>query len=126
MQPVDVLKKYFGYTSFRGEQEAIIQHTLAGKDSLVLMPTGGGKSVCFQIPALMMSGVTVVISPLIALMKDQVDGLKENGIVAACLNSSMMESEQREVVNQLRRNELKLVYLAPERLMSNTKSFLDF
>jgi len=126
MQPVDVLKKYFGYTSFRGEQEAIIQHTLAGKDSLVLMPTGGGKSVCFQIPALMMSGVTVVISPLIALMKDQVDGLKENGVSVAFLNSSMLESEKREVVNQLRRNELKLVYLAPERLMSNTKSFLDF
>ncbi len=126
MQSLEVLQKYFGYTSFRGEQEAIIQHTLAGKDSLVLMPTGGGKSVCFQIPALMMSGVTVVISPLIALMKDQVDGLKENGIAAACLNSSMLEEEQRAIVDQLRRNELKLIYLAPERLMGNTRSFLDF
>ncbi|MBE7172823.1 MAG: DNA helicase RecQ [Williamsia sp.] len=111
------LQHYFGYSSFRLNQEEIIQTILAGKDVVVLMPTGGGKSICYQLPALLLEGVTIVVSPLIALMKDQVDALKLNGIPAAFLNSSLPPFEQQEVIQQLLNNQIKLLYLAPERLV---------
>ena len=107
----------FGYTAFRGEQQAIVEHVAAGGDALVLMPTGGGKSLCYQIPALLRSGVGIVISPLIALMQDQVDALRQLGVKTAFLNSSMTADTAREVQGQLLRNELDLLYVAPERLM---------
>lgn len=118
MTKEEALKKYFGYDRFRPQQSEIIDTVLAGKDSLVLMPTGGGKSICFQIPAMLRPGLAVVISPLIALMKDQVDGLQANGIKAACLNSSLSFAEQSEVLQQARSGELKLLYIAPERLFA--------
>ena len=116
MNPQALLKKYFGYDHFRLNQEEVITSALAGKDTLVIMPTGGGKSVCYQIPALMKEGVTIVVSPLIALMKDQVDGLKNSGVAAEFLNSSQSASEQNRVLNLLRNNKLKLCYVAPERI----------
>jgi ATP-dependent DNA helicase RecQ len=116
MTPTELLKKYFGYDQFRLHQEAVINAALARKDTLVIMPTGGGKSICYQIPALMNEGVTIVVSPLIALMKDQVDGLKTNGVAAEFLNSSQSNSEQNRVLNLLRQNKLKLCYVAPERI----------
>lgn len=123
--PSHVLKENFGFDTFRHQQEHVINHILAGKDALVLMPTGGGKSLCYQIPALMFDGVTIVISPLIALMKDQVDALRVNGIAAAYLNSSLSGQEQNEVMTMLRQNRLKLLYVAPERLIGNDNSFID-
>lgn len=114
---LSILQHHFGYNSFRFNQEEIIQNIVARKDTVVLMPTGGGKSVCYQVPALLFDGVTVVISPLIALMKDQVDALKQNNIAAAFLNSSISSSEQQDVIEKLRSNQLKLLYLAPERLV---------
>lgn len=114
MTPLQVLKEKFGYNSFRLEQEAIIQSVLQKRDTFALMPTGGGKSLCYQIPALMFDGLTVVISPLIALMKDQVDALRVNGIPAAFLNSTQSYQEQNEIVNKVKSKELKLLYLAPE------------
>lgn len=124
--PKEVLKQYFGYTKFRHQQEQIITNVLDGKDSLVLMPTGGGKSLCYQIPALMFEGLTLVISPLIALMKDQVDALKVNDIRAAYLNSALSARQQSEVIGQLKNNALKLLYLAPERLIGNDGEFIKF
>lgn len=119
------LKQYFGYDTFRPQQAEIIDTVMAGKDCLVLMPTGGGKSVCFQIPAIMRDGLTVVISPLIALMKDQVEALRVNGVNAAFLNSSLSSAEQDQVMWQAKIGELKLLYIAPERLFSgNTFEFL--
>ncbi len=115
-QLLHLLKTHFGYDSFRPQQEAIIQNVMAGQDSLVIMPTGGGKSMCFQLPALALSGVTIVISPLIALMKDQVDSLKANGIKAAYFNSSQAQEEQRAITQQLENDSLKLLYVAPESL----------
>ncbi|RKR81359.1 ATP-dependent DNA helicase RecQ [Mucilaginibacter gracilis] len=120
------LHKYFGYNEFRHEQEAIITHVLNQQDAMVLMPTGGGKSICYQLPAVMFDGLTVVISPLIALMKDQVDALNINGINAAFLNSSQNDNEQREIVKQLKANQIKLLYLAPERLFSSESRLIDF
>ena len=111
------LQQYFGYNSFRHNQEEIIENVLAKKDSIVLMPTGGGKSLCYQIPALVLEGVTIVVSPLIALMKDQVDALKLNGVAAAFLNSSQSSSEQSSIMMQLKNDCLKLLYVAPERLL---------
>lgn len=111
------LKHYFGYDQFRAGQERVIEQVLRGRDVFVLMPTGGGKSLCYQLPALLQSGVTVVISPLIALMQDQVMGLQNNGIPATFLNSSLAMGEQRRREQQLLRGEYKLLYLAPERLV---------
>ncbi len=122
--PKQLLKDIFGYEQFRGQQAAIIEHVLTGGDALVLMPTGGGKSLCYQIPALIRRGVAVVISPLIALMKDQVDALLQLGIRAAFLNSSLSYEESREVSYRLRTRQLDLLYVAPERLM--TERFLNF
>src|SRR4051812_26626374 len=111
----EILKHRFGYDSFRMNQEAVVDAVLQKRDCVVLMPTGGGKSICYQLPALMLDGVTVVISPLIALMKDQVDALRANGIEAAFLNSSQTASEQVEVFRNVRSGKLKLLYVAPER-----------
>lgn len=111
------LHQYFGYTSFRPLQEEIIRDVLEGKDVFVLMPTGGGKSMCYQLPALLMEGVTIVVSPLISLMKDQVDGLEANGIAAACMNSTQSARENRDVKTAFLENRLKVLYVAPERLM---------
>jgi ATP-dependent DNA helicase RecQ len=107
----------FGYTAFRGEQQAIVEHVAAGGDALVLMPTGGGKSLCYQIPALLRAGVGIVVSPLIALMQDQVDALRQLGVKTAFLNSSMTANAAREVQGQLLRGEFDLLYVAPERLL---------
>jgi len=112
-----VLRETFGYGEFRGQQEAIIAAALTGRDSLVLMPTGGGKSLCYQIPALVRDGVGIVVSPLIALMEDQVRALREAGVAAAFLNSTLRRAEQSDVIAALRRGKLDLVYLAPERLL---------
>ncbi|PAV12213.1 ATP-dependent DNA helicase RecQ [Methanosarcina spelaei] len=111
------LHHYFGYTSFRPLQEEIIRDVLERKDVFVLMPTGGGKSICYQLPALLMEGVTIVVSPLISLMKDQVDGLEANGIAAACMNSTQSARENRDVKTAFLENRLKILYIAPERLM---------
>ncbi|MFA0964035.1 DNA helicase RecQ [Roseivirga sp. BDSF3-8] len=116
MQALDILQKTFGYTAFRGNQAQIINSVCSGKDTMVLMPTGGGKSLCYQVPALMMEGLTVVFSPLIALMKDQVDALRLNGVKAAYLNSTVPYAEQQSIIQMIRQNELKLLYIAPERL----------
>ena len=121
-----VLKHQFGFDSFRMNQEAVISAVLAQRDAVVLMPTGGGKSLCYQIPALMMEGLTVVISPLIALMKDQVDGLRANGVEAAFLNSTQSAAEQVPVFQKVRSGELKLLYVAPERLLQSGDRFIDF
>ncbi len=118
-----ILRDVYGYDSFRGRQAEIIEQTVAGRDTLVLMPTGGGKSLCYQIPALLMPGCAIVISPLIALMEDQVAALKENGVRAAMLNSSVSPKQQSDVVSQLLRGGLDLLYVAPERLL--TDQFLD-
>ena len=124
--PHEVLESVFGYGEFRHNQEEIITHLLQGKDAVVLMPTGGGKSLCYQVPALCLPGVTIVVSPLIALMKDQVDALVLSGVKAAFLNSSQSSSEQSFILQQLRKNELKLLYVAPERLVGGEIQFLRF
>jgi ATP-dependent DNA helicase RecQ len=126
MTKQDALKRYFGYETFYPLQAEIIDHALAGKHALVLMPTGGGKSVCFQIPALIMDGTAIVISPLIALMKDQVDGLTANGIPAAFLNSTLAEEESTAIIRQCLKGEIKLLYISPERLgAASTIGFLQ-
>jgi ATP-dependent DNA helicase RecQ len=112
-----LLKQYFGFTSFRPLQEEIIRDSLAGKDVFALLPTGGGKSLCFQLPALARDGLTVVVSPLIALMKDQVDALQASGIAATFLNSSLAAEESRKRLRGLHNGEFRLLYVAPERLM---------
>ncbi len=112
-----ILKDVFGYDSFRGRQGAIIERVAGGGDALVLMPTGGGKSLCFQVPALLRSGLAVVVSPLIALMEDQVATLDELGVAAVALNSTLSADEQRLIAERIRRGEIKLLYVAPERLV---------
>jgi ATP-dependent DNA helicase RecQ len=114
------LKRYFGYSTFRPLQEEIIRDSLAGRDVFALLPTGGGKSLCFQLPALIRNGLTIVISPLIALMKDQVDSLRANGIAAACLNSSLEGDERRAAWRDLHQGRIRLLYVAPERLFVGT------
>lgn len=121
-----ILKSKFGYESFRFNQEEIIKTIMQKRDVFVLMPTGGGKSLCYQIPALLFDGLTVVISPLIALMKDQVDALRLNGIKAAYLNSSLDNEEISEIYAQLNKNEIKLLYVSPERLLGNNQQFIVF
>lgn len=125
MKPLDILQNKFGYNSFRANQEEIITRTLNKEDSFVLMPTGGGKSLCYQIPALIFKGLTIVISPLIALMKDQVDALRVNGIEAAYLNSSSTDEERADIFKALEAGRLKLLYVAPERLFG-AGEFLTF
>jgi len=123
---LQTLHDVFGYSTFRGEQQAIVEHVTTGGDALVLMPTGGGKSLCYQLPALLREGVGIVVSPLIALMQDQVDALKQLGVRAAFLNSSQDADEAREITAQLMRGHLQIVYVAPERLlMSSFLSLLD-
>src|SRR5512140_202350 len=115
--PAQILRDVFGYAAFRGEQQAIVEHVAAGGDALVLMPTGGGKWLCYQIPALLRPGTGIVVSPLIALMQDQVDALRQLGVKAAFLNSSIAADVARAVQGQLLRGELDLLYVAPERLL---------
>ncbi|MDO9205345.1 DNA helicase RecQ [Methylotenera sp.] len=123
---LQTLYEVFGYSTFRGEQQAVVEHVVSGGDALVLMPTGGGKSLCYQLPALLREGVGIVVSPLIALMQDQVDALKQLGVRAAFLNSSQDADEAREITAQLMRGHLQIVYVAPERLlMSGFLSLLD-
>lgn len=114
---LDVLKQVYGYGNFRGDQAAVIEHVLSGRDALVIMPTGGGKSVCYQIPSLLAPGMGVVVSPLIALMRDQVQALIQLGVQAAYLNSSLSAEAQRQVIEQVRSNTLDMLYIAPERLL---------
>jgi len=121
--PADVLHTVFGFESFRGHQRAVIEHVMSGGDALVLMPTGGGKSLCYQVPALCLDGVAVVVSPLIALMQDQVESLRQLGVRAAALNSSLAFGEAQQVERAMRRGEIDIVYVAPERLM--TDAFLS-
>ncbi len=121
-RPIEVLRTTFGFEAFRGEQAAIIDHVLAGGDALVLMPTGGGKSLCYQIPALCRPGVAVIVSPLIALMRDQVEALRQYGVRAAALNSTLTAAAAAGVERAMRQGTLDLVYVAPERLL--TEAFL--
>lgn len=123
-RPKELLKSVFGYDQFRPLQEEIITRTLEGKDSFVLMPTGGGKSMCFQIPALCFEGITIVVSPLISLMKDQVQALKSNGIKADFFNSSISPTEENEVIDRAKKGETQLLYLSPEKLISVSNSWL--
>ena len=122
--PLEILQQYFGYENFRLEQANAVKNVISKKDTFVLMPTGGGKSLCYQVPALVLEGTTIVISPLIALMKDQVDALRVNGISAAYINSSMSVYEQNDTFNQLKNGQLKLLYVAPEKLSADNGAFL--
>ncbi|MHB8829605.1 MAG: RecQ family ATP-dependent DNA helicase, partial [Syntrophales bacterium] len=114
---LQTLNKYWGYQSFRLFQEEVILSVLGNRDTVTILPTGGGKSVCFQLPALIAEGMAVVISPLISLMKDQVDFLKELAIPAECLNSSLSGAQQTAVIGKIKTGRLKLLYLSPERLL---------
>jgi len=123
-QPIDLLKNIFGYTSFRRGQEEIIDNILKGNDALAIMPTGAGKSLCYQIPAVLSKGVSIIISPLISLMKDQVDALRQNGVRAASINSSMTWDEVVSIFRLVSKGKIKLLYIAPERLENN--GFIEF
>ncbi len=116
--PLSALKTYFGYSEFRPHQEAIINHITNGNNALVLMPTGGGKSLCYQIPGIILPGLTLVVSPLIALMRDQVEGLIANGVPAAFLNSSIPVKEQDDIKNAVKNGEIKILYVSPEKLVN--------
>ncbi|MDY3001511.1 MAG: DNA helicase RecQ [Romboutsia timonensis] len=118
IKPLDVLHKYYGYTNFRKGQENIITSIINKEDVLAIMPTGGGKSICYQVPALCLDGITIVISPLISLMKDQVDALKTMGVKARLINSSLSNSEYNEALEEIENDECKIIYIAPERLDS--------
>lgn len=121
--PLDILRRVFGYPSFRAHQEQIIDAALAGQDVMAVMPTSAGKSICYQVPAIALGGLTIVVSPLISLMSDQVAALREAGVAAACLNSSLGAAERSQVIEQARAGELTLLYVAPERL--DDPAFLD-
>lgn len=123
MKIYKALKEYFGYSKFKDGQEVLVRGILTGRDALGIMPTGGGKSLCYQLPAILLSGITIVVSPLISLMKDQVDSLEELGISASFLNSSLDDYEFNMRLNQIREGKYKIIYVAPERL--NTISFLN-
>src|SRR5262245_50267126 len=114
----EALRRHFGFREFLDGQEAVISAVLSGQDVMIVMPTGGGKSLCYQLPAMVMDGVTVVVSPLIALMKDQVDALQARDIPATLINSTLSLDEQKDRIAALRRGEFKLVYVAPERFRS--------
>src|SRR6185436_467858 len=114
--PLDVLREVFGHAAFRGQQEDVVRHVSNGGDAVVLFPTGAGKSACYQIPAICRPGVGIVISPLIALMRDQVEALRQAGVSAAALNSSLSAEDAASVRRSLARGELDLLYVAPERL----------
>src|SRR5437762_11827690 len=120
--PLEVLTARFGFEGLRPGQERVVEALLAGRSALAVFPTGAGKSLCYQLPALLLEGMTVVVSPLIALMKDQIDFLQRSGIAAARLDSSLDASEQREIFDRLRAASLKLLYVAPERF--NNERFL--
>ncbi|MEG2208327.1 MAG: RecQ family ATP-dependent DNA helicase, partial [Clostridia bacterium] len=124
MTKQEILKSIFGHEDFRTGQETLIDELLSGRDVLGVMPTGAGKSVCYQVPALLMEGLTLVISPLISLMKDQVMALKASGVAAAFINSSLTPGQQQEAIRRARNGAYKIVYVAPERL--DTPQFLDF
>jgi ATP-dependent DNA helicase RecQ len=125
MTPLEALKNYYGYDNFRPMQAEIIENICKGKDTVVIMPTGGGKSVCFQIPAIILDGICVVVSPLIALMKDQVDALQANGVAAAYINSSQLSTENARIETLALSGKLKLLYISPEKLMTTAMiSFL--
>ncbi|HWA82372.1 MAG TPA: RecQ family ATP-dependent DNA helicase, partial [Fimbriimonadaceae bacterium] len=119
--PIETLHRVFGYDSFRPPQDKIVDSVLSGRDAFVLMPTGGGKSICYQVPALVKPGTAIVISPLISLMQDQVQSLVANGVAAAFLNSSLSATEANRVVGRVQGGEIKILYVAPER--ANTASF---
>src|SRR3979409_210680 len=117
MTPHDVLEKYFGFREFLDAQEEVITAIVGGSDALVVMPTGGGKSLCYQLPALLLEGTTVVVSPLIALMKDQLDMLREMGITeVVALNSTLSEDQEAKAVARIARGEIKIVFVTPEKL----------
>ena len=124
MDASQVLKQYFGYDSFRKGQSDIIEAILQGQDALAIMPTGAGKSVCYQVPALLLPGITIVISPLISLMQDQVKSLNEAGINAAYINSTLSESQMYHALDYAANGKYKIIYVAPERL--ETMSFITF
>ena len=123
-QAQNLLKKYFGYETFRPGQHEIIEQILTGKDALAIMPTGAGKSICYQIPAMLLPGITLVISPLISLMKDQVSNLNEIGIPSAYINSTLNNSEYSQILQNTLSNFYKIIYVAPERL--SLESFIHF
>src|SRR5687767_5256949 len=116
--PESILKETFGYDSFRPLQREIIENVLSRRDTLAIMPTGGGKSLCYQIPSLLFDGLTVVVSPLISLMKDQVEQLRAAGVPAVFLNSSLAPREYQENMESVKRGEVKLLYVAPETLLT--------
>ena len=124
MNATEALKTYFGYDSFRNGQEDIIQSVLSGRDALAVMPTGAGKSICYQVPALLLEGITLVISPLISLMQDQVKSLNEAGIHAAFINSSLTETQISKALSLALKGVYKIIYVAPERLES--RGFMEF
>jgi len=121
----EILKRVFGYSEFRGKQEEIIHHVLKGQDALAIMPTGAGKSLCYQLPALVFDGISVVISPLIALMKDQVDALRDQGVNARSYHSNMSEAEKQATMSDFHNGSLKLLYLSPERLFLSSAPFVN-
>ena len=119
--PLEVLKRVYGYERFLPLQERVIAQVLEGKDALVLMPTGGGKSLCFQVPALCRDGLTLVVSPLVALQRDQVEALKANGVAAEVLNSTQSADEAEAVLKDIAQGKLKLLYISPEKLFSGSR-----
>ena len=122
---LELLKRFYGYDSYRDTQYEVIEHVMQNRDCLVLMPTGGGKSICYQMPALLKEGCAIVVSPLLALMKDQVDMLRGNGIPAAAVNSMQTESTNRDVMEKVFSGKIKLLYISPERLLSEVERWTE-